>query len=169
MVRLAVTVISAAALTGCAAGPQEGISLFGDDPTLNDFSWLAGAWFHQDGDATSEEHWTHPHAGTLLGVNRLTGGGKTIFFEYLRIEARPDGVYYVACPLGRPGTDFKLVESSPDRAVFENPEHDFPRRISYWRIGDELRARIEGDLDGQLASEDFYWRRARVMDGPPIR
>ena len=35
-------------------------------------------------------------------------GEKAIGFEFLRIEFRADGVFYVAQPGGRPKTEFKL-------------------------------------------------------------
>jgi Domain of unknown function (DUF6265) len=75
------------------------------------------------------------------------GEGKSVFFEYLRIESRGSDIYYVAHPKARtPGTDFKLTRLTRQEAVFENPAHDFPKRIIYRKSGDgKLSARIEGD------------------------
>ena len=62
----------------------------------------------------------------MLGMSRTVSGARTVSFEYLRIETRPDGIYYVAHPRAKsPGTDFKLVRSDRGQAVFENPSHDF--------------------------------------------
>jgi len=82
----------------------------------------------------------------MMGMSRTIVGEKTAEFEYLRIEQRTDGVYYVAHPKAQcPGTDFRLTRSSASEAVFENPQHDFPKRIIYRRIGDDsLTASIDG-------------------------
>jgi Domain of unknown function (DUF6265) len=54
-----------------------------------------------------------------------------------------------------------MVESRDKRVVFENAEHEFPRRIIYW-LGDDssLHAKIEGTLGGKPASEEWTWRRS---------
>jgi hypothetical protein len=50
------------------------------------------------------------------------------------------------------------------RIVFENAQHDFPQRIIYWQTKpNELRARIEGTIDGKLASEEWAWTRTASM------
>src|SRR5262249_13258104 len=146
-----------------------------DDPALGPVAWLAGSWITEQGaDAANrtinEEHWTQPAGGTMFGMNRtLTPGAqgapaRTTFFEYLRIESAPTGLVYLASPKGRqPPTPFKMVESSasPQRVVFENPQHDYPKRIIYWRDGNLMHARIEGDENGTPQSEEWTWRRAR--------
>jgi hypothetical protein len=87
-----------------------------------------------------------PLGSSMVGMSRTVENGKTSFFEYLRIEAKDDGIVYLASPLGRdPPTPFKLIESGPMRVVFANPDHDYPKRIIYSREGDKLHARIEGD------------------------
>ena len=34
----------------------------------------------------TEETWTKPRAGALMGTNRVMADGKTVFYEHLRIE-----------------------------------------------------------------------------------
>ncbi|HEY7699774.1 MAG TPA: DUF6265 family protein, partial [Vicinamibacteria bacterium] len=75
---------------------------------LDGLRFLSGKWQGEWGKAAIEEHWTEAAGGTMLGVSRTIVSGKTVAFEYLRIEARGDGVFYVAQPGGRPPTDFKL-------------------------------------------------------------
>ena len=43
------------------------------------------------------------------------------------------------------------------RVVFENPTHDFPQRIIYWKDGADLRARIEGTQNGKEGSQEWRW------------
>lgn len=131
-------------------------------PTLADVSWIAGDWQTAPGGrAQIEEHWTSVAGGSMMGMGRTVAGDKTVEFEYLRIEQRADGVYYVAHPKARcPGTDFKLTKVSATEAVFENPQHDFPKRIIYRKTGDDsLTASIDGG-EGTKAMA-FAFRRMR--------
>lgn len=81
----------------------------------------------------------------MIGMSRRVVGEKTVSFEYLRIEQRADGIYYVAHPdAACPGTDFKLTRATATEAVFENSEHDFPKRIVYRKIGRNLNASVDG-------------------------
>jgi len=115
--------------------------------TLADLSWIAGAWETAPGaKRQSEEHWTAAAGATMMGMSRTVAGEKTVEFEYLRIEQRADGIYYVAHPKARcPATDFKLTRASAKEAVFENPQHDFPKRIIYRKGADDsLTASVDG-------------------------
>jgi len=116
-----------------------------ENPTLGDLSWMSGDWQTAPGGRRQiEEHWTAAAGGSMMGVSRTVAGDKTVEFEYLRIEQREDGIYYVAHPKARcPGTDFKLTRASATEAVFENPQHDFPKRIIYRKTDDGLTASID--------------------------
>jgi uncharacterized protein DUF6265 len=116
-----------------------------ENPTLADIAWISGDWQTAPGGRRQiEEHWTGVAGGSMMGVSRTVAGDKTVEFEYLRIEQREDGIYYVAHPKARcPGTDFKLTRSSATEAVFENPQHDFPKRIIYRKTDAGLTASID--------------------------
>ncbi|MHC4128065.1 MAG: DUF6265 family protein [Planctomycetota bacterium] len=154
------------ALAGCRA-PGHAPAAAEPASDLSGLAWLTGSWVLVSGNAVSEEHWTRPRGGTMLGLNRTVIDGRTAAFEYTRIESTPEGIVYLASPQGRhPPTRFALVGSGPRRAVFENPGHDFPQRIVYERTGDRLDARIEGRQDGQPISEEWSWRRTS-LDATP--
>ena len=74
---------------------------------LADLVWLTGSWVVVEGDGLSEEHWTRPAGDTMMGLNRTVARGRTIAFEFLRIESTAQGVVYWASPGGRyPPTPF---------------------------------------------------------------
>lgn len=138
------------------------------DPTLDlgPGAFLAGHWsaMHETdhGLRYSEELWLPFTADGSLGINRTTIAGKTVFYEFLRIETSNGETVYIAHPKGRsPGTRFTMIETSDNRVVFENPDHDFPQRIIYERLGDELHAQVEGTQNGERRVERWIWRRAR--------
>ena len=131
-------IAAALALAGAfALAPVPGLHsqppMEGAPQTLSEIAWIAGDWQTAPGGRTQiEEHWMQPAGGSMLGMSRTVAGGRTAEFEYLRLEQRADGIYYVAHPKARcPGTDFKLTRRSAQEAVFENPQHDFPKRIIY--------------------------------------
>jgi Domain of unknown function (DUF6265) len=129
--------------------------------SLADLSWMAGSWANNDGGKVSEEHWTKPAGGLMLGVHRDTGGARTAF-EFLRIEESSGKITYLASPQGQPATPFELVESAAQRALFANPKHDFPQRILYWREGASLCAAVEGPMNGETVSERWCWQPAAL-------
>lgn len=121
------------------------VNLLPQTTSINDLSWMAGQWQTKPGRALVEEHWTKAAGGSMIGMSRRVVGEKTVSFEYLRIEQRADGIYYVAHPDARcPGTDFKLTRATATEAVFENPQHDYPKRIIYRKIGRKLNASTDG-------------------------
>ncbi len=132
----------------------------GSNYHLDDLVWLSGDWSTTSPGTIIEEHWTRPAGNTMIGMGRTIIQGKTVFFEYLRIESRPEGIVYVAHPKARPGTDFKLVTLTDTEAVFENPEHEFPRRIIYRKNRNgTITARVEGKADGKDKEEEFPYHR----------
>jgi hypothetical protein len=127
---------------------------------IEDLAWMSGDWETAPGRMQIDEHWTKVAGNSLIGMSRTVAGGRTVFFEYLRIEVRGADIFYVAHPKARnPGTDFKLVKLSGQEAVFENPAHDFPKRIIYRKNSDgSLTARIEGDGTEREKPQDFLYR-----------
>lgn len=124
---------------------------------------LTGYWRHDaDGGGASLEAWTAPHGDVMFGQNRSLAGGELVFFELLSIERRGERLVYVARPGGGPATEFVMTAHDANSVTFENPEHDFPKRIRYRRDdgGDALRAVVDdGTDDGQRLA--FGWRRVR--------
>ena len=129
--------------------------------TLQDIGWMAGEWQLISSNACVEELWTAPSSNMLVGMSRTVAAGRTTSFEFVRIEARADGIYYVAQPGGRPPVDFKLATDSASELVFVNPGHaDRLKKVIYRRGADgNLTARIEGQNNGAAFSEDYAYHR----------
>jgi hypothetical protein len=129
---------------------------------VDDISWLAGCWERLDPNSGLQisEQWMKPAGGTMFGTGRTVKNGKTVDYEFTRIEQRADGLFYVARPAtNKEDTDFKLLRSAKFEVVFENPTHDFPQRVMYRREGENLFARIEGNRGGKLVGIDFPMTR----------
>ena len=130
--------------------------------SLADIGWLAGNWEMSAGARCIEEHWTAPSSNLLVGMSRTVESGRTTSFEFVRIEARADGIYYVAQPGGRPPVDFKLASDVGSELVFVNPGHaDHLKRIVYRPQTEEgFTARIEGEDSGRPFAIDYPYRRS---------
>lgn len=127
-------------------------------PGLADLAWMEGEWGSTQGRMEMEELWTAPKGDLILGLHRdWRQGSERASFEFLRIEAREGGLVYVAAPGGGPATEFALVELEGQRAVFENPQHEFPQRLVYEREGGALAVRIE-DMAGEQGM-DWRWEQ----------
>jgi Domain of unknown function (DUF6265) len=134
---------------------------------LDGAAWLAGEWVLVEGDRCTEEHWTKPSSNMMIGTSRSVRAGRTTSFEFMRIEARPDGVFFVAQPSGHPPVDFKLAAAAGPELVFLNPGHaDHLSRVVYRRIDAEaMTGRIEGADAGKTFAVDYPYRRAKGQNG----
>jgi hypothetical protein len=127
---------------------------------LSALSWMTGHWTGVDGKVEMEEFWLPPKGNSMLGLHRDVANGKTMMFEFLRIDATPEGITYWASPRGRaPPTPFRLKELRENYVAFENLQHDFPQRIIYWMENGVVHAKVEGTMNGKAASEEWSWTK----------
>lgn len=129
-------------------------------PAIKDVAWIAGCWDVTRNGRHVAESWTTAEGGTMMGVSRTVNNGKTTEWEFLIIREGAKGLEYVAKPSGQPEATFTSTSVSPAEVVFENPAHDFPKKIVYKRNGDSLTASIEGPMNGQTRKIDFAYKRA---------
>lgn len=133
-----------------------------------DLSWLAGYWLDCSGGREASETWSDPRAGLIVGHSVTVRNGRS-GFESARIAPLKDGgLAYFAQPGGAPATPFRLIDSGLQRAVFANPDNDFPHRIIYERAGDVLTARIEGADDDENRSVQWRFNRAELNARCPL-
>jgi hypothetical protein len=105
--------------------------------------WLTGAWARADGESWAEEYWTSPRAGIMIGASRSGEGEKLQFWEHMRIVREDDGkLSFWAIAGDQKPIRFVSTQKTAEEIVFENPDHDYPQRIHYWREGKVLKAQI---------------------------
>ena len=49
-------------------------------------AWMAGSWSGTKDGVTSEEHWTTPAGGGLVGMHKDVRDGRMTGFEFLRVD-----------------------------------------------------------------------------------
>ena len=167
--------------TSAPAAPPPALSISpGAQPVSTDLTtvlslaWLEGCWAGNVNQRNFREQWTPVRGSMLLGVGSTVHQGKTQDFEFLRIEQRPDGVFYIALPSGKNETPFKLMSITPDDQAtlysFSNAANDFPQEIIYRRATDGwLYATIQGKLKGEDRKVVFPMRRVDCESGEFIR
>jgi len=124
-------------------------------PAVEDVGWLSGCWGFTRNGRHGTEQWMPPEGGTMIGIGRTVANGKTTEYEFLLIRVGASGLEYVAKPSGQPEGTFIASRVTATEVVFENPAHDFPKKIMYTRNGDSLTAAIEGPLNGQTRRIEF--------------
>ena len=129
-------------------------------PAVKDVAWLSGCWDVTRNGRHVVESWTSVEGGTMMGVSRTVSDGKTSEWEFLIIREGATGLEYVAKPSRQPEATFTSTSVSSTQVVFENPAHDFPKKIVYKRDGDTLVASIEGPMNGQTRRIDFPYKKA---------
>ena len=108
--------------------------------SLEGARWLLGSWVADGGKRIVTETWTEVSPTTFegVGVTRDGSDGSVVDGEALRLVAMADGVFYVAKVAHNDyPVAFRLTACDADRLVFENPGHDFPRRLEYRRVDDD--------------------------------
>ena len=153
--------LCAGAMTGAAAAAGAATC-----DRLDTASWLLGEWMATDPGRTVTESWHAASPDTFegTGVTRSTSDGRVIESESLRLVRMADAVFYVAKVAHNPHpVSFRLVECPPHRLVFENPSHDFPRRLEYTLAEDGTLAVAVSDG----ADKGFTLRFRRAGDTRP--
>jgi hypothetical protein len=117
-------------------------------PGIADFDWIGGHWCGGTAPERIEEYWMPARGGMLIGMGRTTRAERTLSFEFMRIVAADSPPAFIAQPNGAAAVSFKWSAGGANWARFENPAHDFPKRVEYRRDGDRLHAEIAGPGDG---------------------
>ena len=145
-----------------------------DAASLVALAWLEGCWQGTVNQREYREQWMPLRGGLLVGVSQTVAQGTTQGYEYLRVESRPDGIYYVASPSGRKETAFRLAERTVDRTgdrndeifTFVNAAPEFPQKITYRRASEGwLYAAVEGKIDGADKLVTYPMRRIGCESG----
>jgi hypothetical protein len=151
--------LGAIALSACSSGP---------DPALaGRLAFMIGCWEGTDATGkTNREMWSLPSGGIMFGWATTITPGQPTFFEQTRIDMRNDAVAYTASPNGDRPVTFLEVKGPPavdkkgnplpaTSITFENPQHDYPQRITYRADKKGMSATISR-LDGSRPT-NYSW------------
>ena len=134
------------------------------DISLSELKWLCGEWKIDNGDSTiTYEKWTQENENSINGIGMtIDDKGDTTFFEEMKI-LKQDGKITMNISVDR--TDvvpFLLIKYANQEAAFENPEHDFPQKITYFSKNDStLFAIIGGEVYDGKKNMKFEFKRMK--------
>ncbi len=112
----------------------QSVSIAGSCKDIDSLSWMLGDWIYKNKSTVTTESWSKVSNKSFegYGLTRINNETRDKNFESLRILEMSDNIYYLAkvehnhLPIA-----FELTECSDSLAVFENPDHDFPKKIAY--------------------------------------
>lgn len=121
-------------------------------------AFMTGTWLASDENGSTVESWGRSGPMGMEGTAMTCTPTGDCTTETMRVVPVERGLAFVAVPEGQAEVWFVMTESSGTRVVFENPEHDYPRRIVYEAMDGGLIASID-DGDGGHA---LRWRFSRA-------
>jgi hypothetical protein len=128
---------------------------------ISALNWLAGDWEMEGFKA----HYTTPEGGEIFSISRYFKDGKLTFFEVEHFFTQDGTIVLNPYPKGQKSVIFKIANFDPKmkKAVFQNPEHDWPTEISYERTADDrLYIQVSGPQDGKMRVEKFDLKAAKT-------
>ncbi len=122
--------------------------------------FLQGTWKMHDKNIF--ERWDKLNDNSLKGFSYTLENGQMSVIEYLDISRSGNEIIYAANVLGQ--NDGKKIEFRQTRSasafVFENPDHDFPKKIFYHMISDnELFVQVSGGHQ-----KGFSYKMSRISE-----
>jgi hypothetical protein len=129
-----------------------------DKPSMP--GWLTGCWSQENGSSWTEECWSGPRGGIMLGGGRTGRGDMLQSWEMMQIQQAADGsLTFYGQPRGGPRVAFPAISANDREIIFANARHDYPQRIRYWREGMDLNAEVSLANGGNATS----WHYKRQM------
>lgn len=155
--------ISAACLLSTSSPERK----YQDKKTFRELYALEGTWVMKTEKGFIGETWKKVNDDWLQSKGFFAKGADTISNESVALRVRSNGIYYTSTVNNQNDAkpvDFKLTSADikTKTFVFENPQHDFPKRIIYEIVSnDSLHAYIDGGEGGYEEREDFYYHKAK--------
>lgn len=139
-------------LTSCASNTVD----------IKKFAWLQGKWEGSYNEMQTFEEWQPMNGKSMSGNGGVLSGTDTMFVEKIKMEQRDGVLYYSATVPGNTGpVEFKFTGFINDSTIFENPEHDFPQRIVYFKNASGFYACVDGIRLGKYAKEEFNFKKVK--------
>lgn len=126
-------------------------------------NWFIGEWENTSDEGSFREIWTKTNDSVYSGISIVVIEQDTVFYENISLEQKKDSVFYNVSVKGQnkdQAVSFYLTSSDYDKLVFENPNHDYPSKITYSKVSkDSIVAEIFGLKDGKKITESFPMSR----------
>lgn len=127
--------------------------LFSCGKKKEDFSFLIGNWKMQMNDSSYLlEKWEKQSETIYSGMAFVINEKGSNLMEEMKIEQKENTYFFIAKVENQNNNEevaFELKSNKEGKYIFENPSHDFPKKVWYQKIdNNNLKAGIE-DEDGK--------------------
>jgi hypothetical protein len=141
-----------------------------DSGPLAPLAWLAGCWRGMVNQREFREHWLPLRSSVMVGAGQSVMRGRMLDYQFLRLEPRPDGVYFSQFSGDRRETSFRLASTTVDNKdtifTFANTAEGFPARLIYRHASEGwLYQTIEGTMNGSERKVIYPMRRIDCESG----
>ena len=129
-------------------------------------AFLAGCWEQRtEVGRWTEECWTDPRGGLMIGSGRDGQGDAINHWEWMRIERAADGTpTFYGSPKGAAAIAFKATQVDASSITFVNAAHDYPQRVRYIVTPNGLDAEVSL-ADGTKPNRWSYRRTTAAANG----
>lgn len=121
--------------------------------------WIVGTWKINTGQGYVVEQWKQLNDSTFSGKSFFVkSDNDTIPQESIQLALRDGQWNYTPTVQGQNNNapvSFKLQFIGRAEFISVNPTHDFPQRIAYRRVKNQLYASIEGLKKGKYQKQNF--------------
>ncbi len=122
---------------------------------------LEGTWLMKTKNGFIGEEWKKMDKFHLKSRGMFIKGTDTTLTEIVNLVKNNNGIFYISSVENQNNKrpiSFRLASSDNDEYIFENPEHDFPKRIVYrFATPDSIHAYIDGGSASKR--QNFYYKR----------
>lgn len=160
-------VLLATVLLGACTSPVTNESIVGTKTydELGKAYFMIGEWENASEEGTFTEAWEKQNDSVYSGRSYFITGKDTSFSESISLEQKGNQLFYIPNVkdqnAGQP-VEFELSTASPTQLTFDNPQHDFPSKITYTLVTkDSLVAEISGNRDGKANTQQFPMKRVK--------
>lgn len=165
---VAIALLIVFGMSSCGDNNQEkvGVDSVTKEPSYDiiaKYEWLAGTWQNTSTEGVATEKWEIASDSVYMGRSYFVVGNDTVSSEKLSLEQKGRELFYVPTVKDQNNNKavyFKMTSSTESQVIFENPEHDFPQKITYSRVAaDSMVAEISGVVEGKPQMQQFPMRR----------
>lgn len=127
--------------------------------------WLPGKWENKSTDGDLLEIWTKVNDSVYNGQSFFIKGKDTLHFEKIQLIQKGENLLYISNIRGqnndKPVTFIKN-DTIEKQLVFENPNNNYPKKISYNPISiDNLIIEISGIQQGKPSFDTYTLKKTK--------
>lgn len=136
----------------------------GDAATIETMRWLAGTWRGSGLGGESEEIWSQPRDGIMMGMYRMLKSNKPVFYEFLTLSEKDGSLVirlkhfsddFVGWEEKDKTVDFRFIKKDGNRIYFDG--------MTFEPVGkNDLNVYLViGNKDGSVREEIFKYKRIK--------